>query len=69
MAVRFKSCGNSADLVAELNRMQADILELRTQLVALLTKMDADFADVTNASTDYVSTTSPAALTQTGFTN
>lgn len=50
-------------LKAGFNAVQADLTELRTQFVALLTKMDADFADVANASVDYVSTTSPAALT------
>ena len=39
-----------------------DVTELHTQLIALLTKLDAD-AGITDV--DYVSTTSPAALTTT----
>lgn len=64
----FRSCGNSEDLRATINAMQADVAELRTQFVALLAKMDADFADVTNASTDYAASVTPAAITASNLT-
>lgn len=40
-----------------------DIDVLRAAFVALTAKMDADFADVTNASVDYASSVDPAAMT------
>jgi hypothetical protein len=53
------------ELKRALNAVQNDLDELRTKFIALLAKMDADFANVTNASVDYESTTTPAALTLT----
>ena len=51
----------------ELKRMFAavlvDMAAQRAAFVALTAKMDADFADVSNASTDYAATVDPAALT------
>lgn len=41
----------------------ADSTALRTAITTLTAKMDADFADVTNASVDYASSVDPAALT------
>jgi hypothetical protein len=46
----------------QLTAILNDLTELRAQFVALLAKMDADFADVTNASTDYAASVTPAAL-------
>ena len=46
-----------------LDAVLADSTALRTAFVALTAKMDADFADVTNASVDYASSVDPAALT------
>lgn len=40
-----------------------DIDVLRASVVALTAKMDTDFADVTNASTDYAASVNPAAMT------
>lgn len=51
------------ELKAGFEALLVDLAMLRTNQIALLTKMDADFADVANASVDYVSTTSPDALT------
>lgn len=48
-----------------LSAVLADSTALRTAFVALTAKMDADFADVTNASVDYASSVDPAALTLT----
>lgn len=50
------------------NALKADFDDLRTQYVALLAKMDADFADVTNASVDYAASVSPAAATSAAIT-
>ena len=52
----------AAGSAAALKSLLDDVAEVRTQLIALLTKLDAD-AGVTDI--DYVSTTSPAALTTT----
>jgi hypothetical protein len=41
-----------------------DLAELRTQFIALLTKIDADSGD-TGGDSDYASTLTPAALTHT----
>lgn len=49
--------------LAQFNALQADVIALRTAYQALLAKMDADFADVTNASVDYVASVSAAAVT------
>lgn len=65
---RFRSGGNSENLRTQFNALRADVVELRTQLIALLTKMDADFADVSNASVDYVSSVSPDAITSEDLT-
>jgi len=45
----------------------ADLTAIRAAFVALTAKMDADFADVTNASTDYAASVDPAALTATAI--
>ena len=65
MAVQFKSCGSSAALVAEFNKLLADVTAIRTALVAITAKLDAD-GGVTD--TDY-NAENPAALTSTGLTN
>jgi hypothetical protein len=46
-----------------MDAVLADSTALRAAFVALTAKMDADFADVTNASTDYAASVDPAALT------
>lgn len=55
LEVDIKGCLNQ-----DLATVVKDLLEKHNALVAdynaLLAKMDADFADVTNASVDYVST-------------
>jgi len=45
----------------------ADLTAIRAAFVALTAKMDADFADVTNASVDYAASVNPAALTATAI--
>lgn len=45
-----------------LDAARQDIANLRAAFVALTAKMDADFADVTNASTDYAASVDPDAL-------
>ena len=44
-----------------MDAVLADSTALRAAFVALTAKMDADFADVTNASTDYAASVDPAA--------
>lgn len=56
------SQGNPDDLAKALRAAIDDNIELRTQLIALLAKLDAD-AGITD--TDYESTLTPAALTLT----
>ena len=46
-----------------MDAVLADSTALRTSFVALTAKMDADFADVANASVDYAASVDPAALT------
>lgn len=55
------------EAIAAFNLLKADHEELRTQYVALLAKMDADFADVTNADTDYAASVTPAASTSSAI--
>ena len=61
----FKYC--TAQEQIEMRRVMsavlADSTALRAAFVALTAKMDADFADVANASVDYASSVDPAALT------
>jgi hypothetical protein len=45
---QFTSCGQADNLRTQYNALRAAFL-------ALLAKMDTDFADVTNASVDYAS--------------
>jgi hypothetical protein len=52
---------NTKQLIALLEQMRADNAALRTAFLALTAKMDADFADVSNASIDYASSVNPAA--------
>lgn len=47
--------GDARELRALLEAARVDINTLKTKMAALTAKMDADFADVTNASTDYAS--------------
>lgn len=63
----FKSFSSQQEIELKraLNAVQNDLTELRAQFVALLAKMDADFADVANASVDYAASVTPAALTLT----
>ncbi len=53
---------DAVELAKALTAMQADIAALRAAFVALTAKMDADFANVTNASVDYATSVNPAAL-------
>ena len=46
-----------------MNAVLTDMTAVRSAFVALTAKMDADFADVANASTDYAASVDPAALT------
>ena len=45
------------------NAILADMTAMHTAITTLTAKMDADFADVTNASVDYATSVDPAALT------
>lgn len=71
MSVSIKqefNCFNSQqeiELKRVMNAVQTDLSNLRSAFVALTAKMDADFADVTNASVDYASSVDPDALTLT----
>lgn len=53
----------------ELKRVTSAVLDdltaIRTAITTLTAKMDADFADVTNASVDYATSVDPAALNLT----
>lgn len=55
-------------LMAIANQQQADLAAHRAAIVALTAKMDADFADVTNASVDYASSIDPVADTSDTIT-
>ena len=57
--------GQQIELKRALSAAQADLAALRAAFVALTAKMDADFADVANASVDYATSVDPAALTLT----
>lgn len=46
-----------------LGAVLADLTAVRTSVTDLTAKMDADFADVANASVDYAASVNPAALT------
>ncbi len=48
-----------------LTDVLADLTVLRTAITTLTAKMDADFADVTNASVDYAASVDPVALVLT----
>ena len=48
-----------------MSAVLADMTAMRTAITTLTAKMDADFADVTNASVDYAASVDPAALTLT----
>lgn len=50
------------DLYRVLVGVFNDLTEIHTQFKALTAKMDADFADVANASTDYAASVDPADL-------
>jgi hypothetical protein len=52
----------SQEVRALFESVLADLTALRAAQLALLAKMDTDFADVTNASTNYAATCTPAAL-------
>lgn len=67
-ATRFRSCGSSTVLRTQFNALRADVTAIRTAFLALTAKMDADFADVTNASADYAASVDPAALTSADLT-
>lgn len=54
--------GSQKELKPVLDSILTDLASLRAAFVALTAKMDADFADVTNASTDYASSVDPDAL-------
>lgn len=56
------------EVMAMLNQSQADLAALHVSFLALTAKMDADFADVTNASIDYASSVDPAAQTMDTIT-
>lgn len=53
--------GQVDDLTKVVRALVDDNTELRTQFIALLTKIDADSGD-TGGDSDYVSTLTPAAL-------
>lgn len=46
-----------------MNAVLADMTAVRTAVTDLTAKMDADFADVANASVDYAASVDPVALT------
>lgn len=54
----------SNTLVDVLQSLRTDVDALRTAVIAILTKLDGE-TDVTNHDTDYVSTSTPPALTTT----
>lgn len=56
--------GNPNDLKLALQAAQSDLAELRTQIIALLVKIDADSGD-TGGDSDYESSLTPAALNLT----
>lgn len=57
---QFRSCGSSENLRSQFNALVDDYDEFRTQLIALLQKLDAD-GGITD--TDYESSLTPAAKT------
>lgn len=61
---RFRSCGSSGNLRDQFNALVDDYDELRTQLIALLAKLDGE-AQVAD---DYESTLTPAAKTSGDLT-
>ena len=70
MAVKYPQVINSLTSVSAQDKFQLmqlfdavydDLADVRAKHTALLTKMDADFANVTNASVDYASTTAALA--------
>lgn len=58
-AERADAVMNRAGAAQTIADLEALVNDLRTQYVALLAKMDADFADVTNASVDYATSVPP----------
>ena len=59
------SATEKQQLVLELDTLRAELDDVRTKFAALLAKMDADFANVTNASADYASSCALATATFT----
>ena len=58
-AERADAVMNRAGAAQTIADLEALVNDLRAKYIALLAKMDADFADVTNASTDYSTTVQP----------
>jgi hypothetical protein len=63
-ATRYRSCGSSAVLRTQYNALRADVTAIRTALVAITAKLDAD-GGVTD--TDY-NASDPAAITSADLT-
>jgi hypothetical protein len=61
---QFRSCGSAENLRTQFNALRADVTAIRTALVAVTAKLDAD-GGVTD--TDYNSS-DPAALTSSDLT-
>lgn len=61
---RFRSCGSSGNLRDQFNALVDDYDELRTQLIALLAKLDGEV----EVADDYESTLTPAAKTSGDLT-
>lgn len=59
-AERADAIMNRAGAAQTIADLEALVNDLRTQYVALLVKMDADFVDVTNASVNYAASVSPS---------
>jgi len=55
MGVIKPTGASQKDIVALLVALTSSVVNLRLNLIAAYQKMDADFADVTNASVDYES--------------
>jgi hypothetical protein len=56
MATKIQAIKENYELKQALQDARTDIAALRASMAALLAKMDADFANVSNASTDYAAT-------------
>lgn len=59
------SVSDRIQLINEMDTLRAELDDIRTKYAALLAKMDADFANVTNASVDYASSCALATATFT----